>query len=442
MTDHGVLYGAVDFEKACRREGVRPILGVEAYVAARRLTDKEPGLDDRNYHMVLLAQDETGWKNLMRLMSVASLDGFYRRPRIDRELLRRHAAGLIGTTGCLQGEIPVHLRNGRIDDARRVLSEYVEIFTRERFLVEIWDHHLPEQGPIVRQLLALAKEFSLRVVATQDAHYLRRSDAHAHDVLLAIQTGKTMDDPDRLRYPNDEFYVKSPEEMLELFSEIPEALSNTLWVRDACTLEIPRRGLLLPGFAVPEGESAESHLRRLCEERLHKRYPDVTPAVRQRLDYELSIVERMGYAGYFLIVADFVDFARRSGIGVGPGRGSAAGSLVAYVLGITDVDPLRFNLLFERFLNPERVTMPDMDIDFDYQRRHEVIHYVQERYGQDARRPDHHVRHDGGACRHPRRRAGARVAICRSGQTREARPAGTRHHPRSGSRRRGPQGCR
>jgi len=384
LTDHGVLYGLVDFDAACREGGVHPILGVEAYMAPGSRLDQDARAGERtSYHMLLLAMNEEGWHNLVRLMSIASLEGFYRRPRIDKEVLGRLQAGLMGSTGCLQGEVPSLLRDGRPDDARRALAQYVEIFGRERFLVEIWDHDLPEQRPVARQLVALAKEFGLRVVATQDAHYLRREDAAAHDVLLAIQTGKTLSDPTRLRYANDEFYIKSPEEMAARFAEIPSALANTLWVRDACDAPIPAGKTLLPHFEVPGGESAEAYLRRLCLERLALRYPRATPEVEERLAYELGVISSMGYASYFLIVWDFVDFARRAGIAVGPGRGSAAGSLVAYVLGITDVDPLRYHLLFERFLNPERVTMPDMDIDFDYRRRHEVIEYVQGRYGAD-----------------------------------------------------------
>ncbi len=384
LTDHGVLYGLIDFDAACRAQGVRPILGVEAYMAPGSRLEQGGGAGERSsYHMLLLAMNDVGWHNLMRLMSIASLEGFYRRPRIDKEVLRQLHEGLIGSTGCLQGEVPSLLRLGRTEEARRAMAEYVEIFGRDRFVVEIWDHGMPEQKPVVRQLLALAKEFSLRVVATQDAHYLRREDAEAHDVLLAIQTGKTLDDPGRLRYPNDEFYVKSPREMAALFQELPEALSNTLWVRDACDVPLGDGRTLLPRYEVPGGEDPDQYLRRLCRERLPRRYPHASAEVEERLRYELDVIARMGYQSYFLIVADFVDFARGASIAVGPGRGSAAGSLVAYVLGITDVDPLRYHLLFERFLNPERVTMPDMDIDFDYRRRHEVIEYVQRRYGQD-----------------------------------------------------------
>ncbi len=384
LTDHGVLYGLIDFDAACRQQEVRPILGVEAYMAPGSRFDQGGGAGERSsYHMLLLAMNDVGWHNLVRLMSIASLEGFYRRPRIDKEVLRQLHEGLIGSTGCLQGEVPRLLRLGRVDEARRAIADYIDIFGRERYIVEVWDHDMPEQRPVVRQLLALAKEFGLRVVATQDAHYLRREDAQAHDVLLAIQTGKTLDDPGRLRYPNDEFYVKSPAEMAALFHELPEALSNTLWVRDACDVKLGEGKILLPRYEVPGGEDPDHYLRRLCEERMPRRYPNPSAEVRERMAYELDVIARMGYQSYFLIVADFVDFARGAGIAVGPGRGSAAGSLVAYVLGITDVDPLRYHLLFERFLNPERVTMPDMDIDFDYHRRHEVIEYVQRRYGQD-----------------------------------------------------------
>jgi len=383
LTDHGVLYGLIDFDAACRAEGVRPILGVEAYMATGSRFQQSGSGERGSYHMLLLAMNEAGWHNLMRLMSIASLEGFYRRPRIDKAVLAEMSEGLIGSTGCMQGEVPSLLRLGRYDEARRAMGEYVEIFGRDRFVVEVWEHGLPEQKPLVAQLAALAKEFSLRVVATQDAHYLRREDAQAHDVLLAIQTGKTLDDPGRLRYPNDEFYVKSADEMAALFREMPEALRNTLWVRDACDVPLGEGKILLPRYEVPGGEDPDHYLERLCRERLPQRYPQPTAEAHERMRYELGVIARMGYSSYFLIVNDFIDFARGAGIAVGPGRGSAAGSLVAYVLGITDVDPLRYHLLFERFLNPERVTMPDMDIDFDYRRRHEVIAYVQRRYGQD-----------------------------------------------------------
>lgn len=383
LTDHGVLYGAVDFYKACLEEGVRPILGVEGYLARRTMHDREPKLDESPYHMLLLAESSEGYKNLVKLVSDAWTDGFYYRPRMDKELLAQNAKGIIATSGCISAEIPSLILAGREKEAWDAAGWYRDVFGRENFFLEIMDHGMPEEKKVARSLIAMAKDLGLGLVATQDAHYLRREDARAHDVLLCIQTGKTVSQTDRMKYPNDLFYLRSPEEMGELFKEVPEALQNTVNIARRCEADPGLGGSYLPTFVSPNGKSPDAVLRDLTRERLPGRYPEPTPEVRDRLAYELSVIEKMGFESYFLITFDFIDFARRQGIAVGPGRGSAAGSLVAYILGITDIDPIQYRLLFERFLNPERVTPPDIDIDFDYNRRDEVIAYVTEKYGAD-----------------------------------------------------------
>jgi DNA polymerase-3 subunit alpha len=384
LTDHGVLYGAVDFWKACREAEVHPVLGVEAYLAptSRRAREGRPG--ESAYHLLLLAEDDRGFRNLSRLVSLAFLEGFYYRPRLDRELLERHHEGLIATTGCLSAEIPSLVRSGRTEEAERAFRWYLDLFGRERFYVEIMDHGLPAEREVGRVLLAWAARYGVSAIVTQDAHYLRPEDWEAHDVLLAVQTGKSLRDPNRLRYePRGAYALLPPEEMYRRFAGYEAALRQTVAVAERCSVTMRFGEVRLPAFPLPPGESAQDRLERLCAERLGGRYPRPDEAVRRRLEHELGVIRAMGFAPYFLIVADFVDEARRRGIAVGPGRGSAAGSLVAYVLGITDVDPLRYGLLFERFLNPERVTMPDMDIDFEYERRGEVIDYVTRRYGAD-----------------------------------------------------------
>ncbi|MBX6350504.1 MAG: DNA polymerase III subunit alpha [Clostridia bacterium] len=336
------------------------------------------------YHLLLLAKDEEGYRNLVRLVSAAYVEGFYYKPRVDKELLYRYREGLVATTACMGGEVPSLVLAGRLDEARRALAEYVEIFGRDDFYVELQDQGLAEQRRLNPVLAELAREFGVRMIAANDAHYLRREDAEAHDVLLCIQTAKSVDEPDRLRFPSDEFFVKSGDEMAEALADYPEALDATLELADRLNVEIPLGRRHLPAFPVPAGYPDEAaYLRARCAERLPLRYPEPSEAVRERLAYELAVIERMGYASYFLIVSDFVDFARSRGIAVGPGRGSAASSIVAYVLGITDVDPLAYGLLFERFLNPDRVTLPDIDIDFEDERRDEVIRYVADKYGED-----------------------------------------------------------
>ncbi|MDK2817020.1 MAG: polymerase subunit alpha [Moorella sp. (in: firmicutes)] len=383
LTDHGVMYGAVEFYKAAREEGIKPIIGCEVYVAPRSRHDREPHRDDYQYHLVLLAADANGYRNLAALVSAAYLEGFYYKPRVDRELLSRHSQGLIALSACLAGEVPGWLLKDQEDKAYEAAAWLKEVFGRENFYLELQDQGLAEQRKINRRLIELGRRLNLPLVATNDVHYVFQDQARVHDILLCIQTGKTLNDPNRLRFPNTQFYLKSPGEMAALFTEVPSALTNTLAIAERCNFDFTFGQLHLPAYRVPAGEDTASYLRRLCYEGFNRRYPRDDGTARQRLDYELAIIEQMGYPGYFLIVWDIVNFARRRGIPVGPGRGSAAGSLVAYCLGITAVDPLRYNLLFERFLNPERVSMPDIDIDFCFERRDEVIQYVQEKYGRE-----------------------------------------------------------
>ncbi|NLC06998.1 MAG: DNA polymerase III subunit alpha, partial [Syntrophomonadaceae bacterium] len=383
ITDHGVMYGAVDFYKACQKYGIKPILGCEVYVAPRTRFDRTPQVDDHQYHLVLLAENQTGYQNLLALVSQAHLQGFYYKPRVDLELLQHHREGLIALSGCLAGQIPTLLHRGEIEEARRKAGELKDIFGRN-FYLEVQDHHLPEQKTVNPRLFRLAKELNLPLVATNDLHYIWQEDAGIQDVLLCIQTGKTIQDKDRsLRFPTQEFYLKTADEMFLLFGERPEVLQNTLEIAERCQVNLNFDTLHLPEFPVPAGETPESYLTKLCYQGMQRRYAAVTPAIKERLDFELQVIQRMGFAGYFLIVQDLINWARSQRIPVGPGRGSAAGSLVAYVLGITNLDPLQYDLLFERFLNPQRVTMPDIDIDFCYRRRDEVINYVVQKYGEE-----------------------------------------------------------
>ncbi|MBC7325132.1 MAG: DNA polymerase III subunit alpha, partial [Moorella sp. (in: Bacteria)] len=349
LTDHGVMYGAVDFYKAARAEGVKPIIGCEVYVAPRSRHDREPQRDDYQYHLVLLAADATGYRNLAALVSAAFLEGFYYKPRVDRELLCRHHQGLIALSACLAGEVPDRLLKGQDEKARAAAAWLQEVFGRDNFYLELQDQGLEEQRRLNRQLIELGRRLAIPLVATNDVHYVSRDQARVHDVLLCIQTGKTLDEPQRLRFPNDQFYLKSPGEMAALFAEVPAALQNTLAIAERCNFDFTFGQLHLPAYQVPAGEDTAGYLRRLCYEGFSRRYPRDDGLARQRLEYELHIIEQMGYPGYFLIVWDMVNYARRRGIPVGPGRGSAAGSLVAYCLGITAIDPLRYNLLFERF---------------------------------------------------------------------------------------------
>lgn len=382
ITDHGVCYGIIDFYKECVAQGIKPILGCEVYVAKRTLYDKEPNIDDVYYHLILLAKNMKGYKNLIKLVSKGFIDGFYYKPRVDHDTLKQYSEGLIALSACLAGEVQSYIMDGDIKKAESAALTYKSIFGEDYYL-ELQDHGIEEQKNVNKQLLILSKKLQIPVVCTNDIHYIRREDARAHEVLLCIQTGKTMDDEDRMRFKTDEFYLKSPEEMAELFKDVPEALENTVKIAEKCNLKLEFGKLHLPKYDVPGGMDSYEFLRKLCYEGLHKRYKDINDKLTGRLEYELGIIKKMGYVDYFLIVWDFIKFARDNGIMTGPGRGSAAGSIVAYCLGITRIDPIRYNLLFERFLNPERVSMPDIDSDFCYERRQEVIDYVIRKYGKD-----------------------------------------------------------
>ncbi|MGH2691914.1 MAG: DNA polymerase III subunit alpha [Actinomycetota bacterium] len=393
ITDHGVMFGALDFYRAARQRGIKPILGVEAYVAPRSRFDRTPGENDENYrHLTLLARNEAGYRNLLRLVTDAHLEGFYHRPRIDKELLAERAEGLIGLSGCLAGEVCRHLLSGQERKAVEAAASYRDIFGSDSYYIELQDHGLEPQKTVNPQLVKMAGELGIRLVATNDTHYTDQGHARAHDVLLCIQQpGKVLADTDRLKFDTEEFFVKSSEEMRELFRDHPEACDATIEIAESVEL-IPmlERPLVegvemhhVPHFAPPEGKDLEGYLRELVEDGAERRYGEVTQEIRDRLEHELRTICSMGFAGYFLIVWDLIRFARDHGIRVGPGRGSAAGSVVSYCLRITDLDPLKYGLIFERFLNPERKLMPDIDMDFDERRRDEVIHYVAERYGHD-----------------------------------------------------------
>jgi DNA polymerase-3 subunit alpha len=382
LTDHGALYGAVAFVQACRQADIKPIVGVETYVARRSMADREGKADAQPYHLILLAKDWTGYQNLCRIVTDAHLDGYYYKPRIDRDYLARHAEGLVGLSACLNGEVPRALETGDLDEAKRIAGSYRHIFGAGNFFFELQDHGLPEQQLLNEKLLRLGPEMGIPLVATNDLHYVRREQSDAHDVLLCVGTAANIDTPGRLKFETPEFYLKSAAEMAALFADVPEAISNTRLIAEMTDLQLPFGQLRLPDFPVPDGHTVESWLRAECERGLRRRYGDVTPALQERLDYELEVIIRMGYAAYFLIVADFTRFAREQGIAT-TCRGSAPGSIVTYTLGITPVDPIRYELPFERFLNPDRVTMPDIDVDFEDARRDEVIRYVTAKYGSD-----------------------------------------------------------
>ena len=387
LTDHGNLFGAVEFYDEARAAGIKPIIGCELYVAHGARTDKTRTADGKGAydHLVVLARNREGYRNLMRLSSAGYLEGFHYKPRVDKELLARHAEGLLCLSACLRGEVPQLVLAGDMEGAKKAAGWYRDLFGSEFYYFEIQDHGIPDERAVAERLLALGKKMEIPVVATNDCHYLTREDSEAHEVLLCIQTGKTMKDADRFRFATDQVYVKSPQEMEALFSDAPEAIRNSLAVAEKCDLTLDTERVQLPEFPLPpEFTTAETYLRALAREGLARRYEQITPVMEQRLAYELDTICQVGYAQYFLIVRDFIDYARRNDIAVGPGRGSAAGSLVSYTLGITDIDPLKFDLLFERFLNPERVSMPDIDIDFDYEHRGRVIEYVLEKYGRES----------------------------------------------------------
>ena len=380
ITDHGVMYGAVEFYQECTKAGIKPIIGCEVYLAKGSHLDMT---EKTRYHLILLAENDIGYHNLMKIVSKGQLEGFYYKPRVDKDILRAYSEGIICLSACIAGEVPRLINSGNMVGARRCVQEYIDIFGKDNYFLEIQNHDIPEEKTAAEGLRQLAQEFGIGLVATNDLHYVRREDAEAQDVLLCIQTTSNVDDPGRMRFPNDSFYLKSAEEMAELFGGYPEALENTCRIADRCNVKLEFGHLLLPEFPVPEGFDAVSYLRHLCEEALPERYEVVDETVRKRLDFELDIINTMGYACYFLIVWDFINYCRSHDIPVGPGRGSAAGSIVAYLLRITNIEPLRYHLLFERFLNPERVSMPDIDTDFCYVKRNQVLDYVVRRYGQE-----------------------------------------------------------
>jgi DNA polymerase-3 subunit alpha len=382
ITDHGNLYGAIEFYSVCTDVGIKPIIGMESYIAPESRLDRQGGPSEASNHLTLLAINEVGYRNLMKLSSRAFLEGYYYKPRIDKEILAQHAEGLVGLSGCLKGEVPGALLADRPEKAEKALDAYRQIFGKDNFFIELMDHGLADQKKVFPKLVELAKKFDAPLVATNDCHYFRKEDNLAHDVLLCIGTGKTVDDPKRLKYNSPEFYYKSSAEMLQVFGEVPQALKNTLSIAERAHLELKFNQILLPRYDVPVGDSPETYLEKLCLEGLKKRMGHIRPEYKTRLDYELTIIQKMGFATYFLIVWDFIRYARTQGIPVGPGRGSGAGALTAYALSITNIDPIQNGLLFERFLNPERRSMPDLDIDFSDDGREKVIAYVRNKYGE------------------------------------------------------------
>src|SRR3989344_1818523 len=384
MTDHGNIFGAIEFYSACQKEGVKPIIGMEAYVSPGARTDRSGTLSSSNNHLTLLAKDNQGYENLMKLTSLSYLEGFYYKPRIDWELLEKYHEGIIALSGCLKGKVAQTVLEGREDETQRVAGEYRELFGKGNFYLELMDHGIEKQRGVASALTALSKKAGIPLVATNDCHYLRKDDAFAHDVLLCIGTGKLLSESARMKYATEEFYYKTPEQMAQLFAEVPEAVKNTVEIAHLCNLELKFNRLLLPQYKVPEGQTLDSYLESLCLAGIEKRYGDMTPVLKERLASELAVIKKMGFAAYFLIVWDFIKFARENGVPVGPGRGSGAGSLVSYALEITRIDPIKNGLLFERFLNPDRRTMPDLDLDFSDGGRDKVIRYVMEKYGKDS----------------------------------------------------------
>ncbi len=384
ITDHGAMYGVVAFQEACEANGIRPIFGCEVYVARSSRLTKTEGTQDKPYHLVLLAENDRGYKNLLRIVSKGFLEGFYYRPRVDLDVLSENSGGILALTACIEGEVPYHLSQGHDRKARESLQRYADIFGKDNVYLEVMRNGVQGQEAINQKIADLSRKSGIPLVATNDCHYLKQEDAKYHDVLLAIQTGTTLHDPKRLRFSGNGFYLRSGQEMCEIFVDMPQALRNTEVIADRCRARLDVDEIHLPEFPLPQGETADETLQRMAEEGFRNRYPGSGHAgPRQRLEYELAMIRRMGYSSYFLVVGDFVRFAKGQGIAVGPGRGSAAGSLVAYSLGITDIDPLEHDLVFERFLNPERATMPDIDIDFQDNRRDEVIAYVKRKYGED-----------------------------------------------------------
>ena len=383
ITDHGSMFGVIDFYKKAIKKGIKPIIGCEVYTASRRMIDKEPNLDKYQGHLVLLAKDMTGYKNLMRLVSNSYIHGFYYKPRVDYMEIEKYSEGIIALSACLAGDVQQALLKGNYELAKERALNLNRIFGQHNFYLELQDHNLKEQKLVNQQLVRISRETGIPLVATNDVHYVKKEDSELHDILLCIQTGKTKQDEDRMKFPNSEFYLKSVDEMAGLFPYAPEALTNSVKIAAECNVEFDFNTIHLPEYKLPESQTPIAYLSELCYEGLKIRYSDISQSLKERLDYELKVIEEMGYAEYFLIVWDFIKYAKDNNIAVGPGRGSAAGSIVSYSLGITDIDPIKYNLIFERFLNPERISMPDIDIDFCYERREEVINYVKNKYGDE-----------------------------------------------------------
>lgn len=384
ITDHGVMYGVIDFYKACKRENIKPIIGCEVYVAPRSRFDKEPGIDNHYNHLILLAKNNQGYKNLSKLVSLGFIDGYYYKPRIDLEILEKYSEGLICLSACLAGSVNQALLNGQNEKAEEIALWHKKVFG-EDYYIELQSNGLKEQVLANQKLVELAKRLDIPLVATTDAHYLKREDSYNHEVLLCIQTGKRMTDEDRMKFETDELYVKSPEEMIEYFKAFPEAIENTVKIAEKCNVEFEFGHTILPNYEVPkEFKTHYDFLEKLCFDGLNKRYGSEMPEeYKKRAEYELGIIKKMGYVDYYLIVWDYIHYAKTHNIPVGPGRGSGAGSILAYAIEITDIDPMKYNLLFERFLNPERISMPDFDVDFSDEQRQEIIDYVCEKYGHD-----------------------------------------------------------
>ena len=383
ITDHGVMYGAIEFYKECLKQGIKPIIGCEVYVAPRSRFQKETGIDEKPGHMILLCKDNVGYKNLIKIVSSSFIDGYYYKPRVDLELLREHHEGLIATSACLFGFIPRAILSGDMEKAKEIANEYIDIFGKENFYIELQNNGIEDQVVANRGLIKLAKELDLEMIATNDCHYLNREDSYSHEVLLCIQTGSKMNDIDRFKFETNEFFVKTPEEMYEGFKNFPKALENTCKIAERCNVSFEFGHTILPNYDTPDNMDHFEYLKKLTYDGLNKRYENHSKEIEDRIEYELNTINKMGYTDYFLIVWDFINYAKSQGIPVGPGRGSGAGSIVAYLIGITDVDPIKYGLIFERFLNPERVSMPDFDVDFCYERRQEVIDYVCRKYGDD-----------------------------------------------------------
>ena len=384
ITDHGVMYGVIDFYNACKEEGVKPIIGCEVYVAPRSRFDKEPGIDNKYNHLILLAKNQQGYKNLSKLVSLSFVEGYYYKPRIDLEILEKYHEGIICLSACLAGSVNQALLNGNMEKAEEIALWHKGVFGDD-YYIEIQNNGLQEQVLANQKLIQLARKLNLPLVATNDAHYLKKEDAYNHEVLLCIQTGKRMSDEDRMRFETDELYIKSPEEMIEYFSAFPDAIENTVKIAEQCNVEFEFGHTILPNYDVPpEFETHYDYFKKLCDDGIKKRYGEnPSQEIIDRAEYELGIIKKMGFVDYFLIVWDYIHFAKENGIAVGPGRGSGAGSIIAYAIEITDIDPIRYGLMFERFLNPERISMPDFDVDFADVNRQDVIDYVSQKYGKD-----------------------------------------------------------